>query len=245
MKALDSTEHQETITKRIQGKKSLCALYVEYYQKFVDCQSKAPVEGINLEIGSGAGFLKDILPDVVTTDLLPYHSVDVVLDAKTLPFRDRTIKSVFMLNTFHHISNAERLFHELSRCMVPGGRILIIDQYLGWLSTAIFKYLHHEPLDSKSKDWGFKSTGPLSGANGALCWIIFLRDRKRFLHHFPGFHIIRCTPHTPFRYWLTGGLKRWNLFPAFMFSNISAVESIFARRFPGLCSFVDVELVRQ
>jgi ubiquinone/menaquinone biosynthesis C-methylase UbiE len=60
--------------------------------------------------------------------------VDVVLDARRFPFRDGSIKAVFMLNTMHHIPDVELFFYELERCLVPGGRVFIIDQYSSWFS---------------------------------------------------------------------------------------------------------------
>ena len=47
-------------------------------------------------------------------------------------------------------------------------------------SRWIYGRFHHEPFDPQRADWEFPLSGPLSGANGALPWIIFQRDREQF-----------------------------------------------------------------
>ncbi len=67
----------------------------------------------------------------------------------------------------------------------------------------ILRYAHHEPSDPGAREWRFKTTGPLSGANGALTWIVFRRDRERFERQFPELGLERYEPHTPLRYRLS------------------------------------------
>jgi hypothetical protein len=77
--------------------------------------------------------------------------------------------------------------------------------------SALLRLLHHEPFAPNAKDWKFASTGLLSGANGAQAGIVSQRDRRRFESDFPKLKLIRYQPHTPFRYWMSGGLKSWTL----------------------------------
>lgn len=245
MKELDNCDQGENIRARIQSKESLARLYNEFYYRYAHCIKKCPADGIVLEIGSGAGLLKNIVPNVVTTDILSYKTVDMVMDASRLPFSDNSIKSIFILNTLHHISNSKSFFHETVRCLKPGGRILIIDKYHGWFSNLIYKYFHHEPFDPKATNWGFESSGPLSGANGALCWMIFYRDRHLFKKYFPSLEIVKLSPNTPLRYWLSGGLKSWTLLPGSLFQMSTRLDNWLSQNIPSLCSVVDVELVKQ
>ena len=88
MKDLDCSNREDDISVCIQRKSSLYKLYLEYYLRYLDCQSKCPKDGISLEIGSGAGFLKKVAKDVVTTDVLSYEKVDMVMHATAMPFKD-------------------------------------------------------------------------------------------------------------------------------------------------------------
>ena len=244
MNALDDVEREDDLRRLITGKPALKMLYRKLYQSYSACIERCPRSGQIVEIGSGASFAKQIMPEMVATDILPYRSVDVVVDAMEMPFKDRSLRAIFMLNTLHHIPDAKRFFSEARRCLRPNGRILIIDQYLGWLSYWIYKYAHHEPFNVKAAEWNFKSTGPLSGANGALCWIIFFRDREKFKQLFPELYIERIKPHTPLCYWLAGGLKPWSLLPPNFFRLASRLDDAIAKFMPPLSSFMDVELVR-
>lgn len=242
---LDSTEREEYLCNIIFQKKSLRKLYEEFYLLYSECINRCPETGIDLEIGSGAGFIQHIIPNVVTSDVLSYKSVSTVIDAMQMPFTQDSLRSVFMLNTLHHIPDVRLFFNELDRCLIPGGRLFIIDQFSGPVSDIIYKYLHHEEYCKKAKEWQFASTGPLSGSNGALCWIIFYRDLELFLNMYPQLRVTKIIPHTPLRYWLSGGLKKWSLMPSFLFGFWTKVDHLLAKILPPLCSFVSIEIEKK
>ncbi len=118
MNELDDCDRAKDIRARIQSKDALVRLYSEFYSRYADCLIRCPRDGVSLEIGSGAGFLKDVVPNVVTTDILSYKTVDMVMDASEMPFDDNSIKSIFMLNTLHHISNSKAFFYEISSIII-------------------------------------------------------------------------------------------------------------------------------
>lgn len=147
-----------------------------------------------------------------------------------------------MFDVFHHIPDVELFLKEAVRCLKPGGRILIVDGYLGWISRPIFKWIHHEPYSPETKDWKFESQGPLSDANTALAWVVFERDRSRFERLFPQFKIASTTPHSPLRYWIAGGLKRWSLTPSASFGLMTRLDQLLVKITPQFVSFVDIEI---
>jgi SAM-dependent methyltransferase len=242
---LEERESLERATRRIRDKPALRAFYADAYAKFADCVARCPARGDVLELGSGGGFLRDTMPDVITSDVLPYPDVEHVVDGTRMQFADASLRAILLLNVFHHIPDAAAFLREASRCLVPGGRIFMVDQYPGWLSTPIFRHAHHEGFAPEAPDWAFPSTGPLSGANGALAWIVFERDRDRFAREFPTLERVTFAPHTPLGYWLSGGLKWWSLVPGFAIGAAGRVDRALAKLSPRLCSFVDIELVRR
>ncbi|MBK7669245.1 MAG: hypothetical protein IPJ32_19015 [Sphingobacteriaceae bacterium] len=88
----------------ILNKPFLKRLYQDWYDVFIK-ESRAVGKGIYLEIGSGGGFLKDVFPEVVTSDILDLPVVDKVFSAEELPYKENELGSVMMLNVFHHILN--------------------------------------------------------------------------------------------------------------------------------------------
>ncbi len=233
------------LKKIIEKKPALYYIYTQYYQFFKDILAKCPSQGLALEIGSGAGFVKKIIPEMITSDYLTYEGIDKTIDATQLPYEKNTLKFIGMINVLHHIAQAEKFFEEAQRVLVPGGKIAIIDQHHGWLSRWILKYAHHEPYFPQAKNWAFETTGPVSGANGALAWIIFQRDRKQFETQFPNLKIIAYAPHSPLQYWLSGGLKPWGLLPKWAFGFIKMMDNLLICLSKQFGSFVNIEIVKK
>jgi len=241
---LDDPARIDQLRRRIQGKAALRLWYRECYEKYAACVRRCPSEGLILEIGSGAGFVKELLPDAITSDVLAYPGVDRVIDATRLPFADGALRAILMLNVFHHIADAGAFLAEVERCLVVGGRLFLVDQHVGWISGPLLAHGHHEPFDAETPDWRFESHGPLASANGALAWIVFHRDRALLERLHPRLRLERYSPHTPLRYFLSGGLKPWSLLPGFAIPLATAVDAALTRLSPQFGSFVDIELVR-
>lgn len=245
MDPLDEPGRVHEIRLTLGRKPALRAFYRDVYGRFAACLARCPDHGLVVELGSGAGFVRETLPGTLRTDVIPYDGLDLATDATRLPFRDGAVRLICMMNVFHHIPDPAAFLSEAERCLMPGGRVFIVDQHVGPISRPLLRYLHHEPFDPAAPEWDFVSTGPLSGANGALAWIVFRRDRDRFAHRFPGLELERYAPHSPFRYWLAGGLKRWSLLPGWALRPATALDRGLVRLWPALGSFVDVELVRR
>ncbi len=223
-------------------KASLRMFYEEIYAKYAESLGRGERMGAALELGSGMGFVKDVIPGMLTTDVLHYPGLDGVMDATRLPFPDESIGLICMLDVFHHIPDVGAFLAEAERCLHPGGRILIVDQHPGWISRPILEYVHREPFHPGAREWAFESSGPLSGANGALAWIVFRRDLHLFKSRFPRLRLRSYRPHSPLRYWLSGGLKRWSLLPGWAFVLASKVDQLLVGISPEFGSFVDIEI---
>lgn len=243
--ALDDPRRGSELRARIRSKPALSAWYGEAYRRYAECLARTPGGGIALELGSGAGFAKEQIPELLTSDVLPYERVDQILEATAMPFRAASLRFIGMLNVFHHIPDPAAFLEEAQRCLMPGGRMLIVDQHRGLISAPILTYAHHEPFRPDAEAWQFDSRGPLSGANGALTWIVFKRDVARFRRDFPDLELVRYRTHSPLRYWLAGGLKPWSLIGRRTFPLASAVDAALSTLAPALGSFVDVEIRRR
>jgi SAM-dependent methyltransferase len=232
------------IRAKILGKPSLKFLYLEIYKKFYLISKFNKCGGAIVELGSGAGFIQEFFPDVLTSDIICYSGVDLVCDAQKMPFKSNSLCCLLLNNVLHHIPDTKSFLHEAARCLKIGGKILVSDQFPGWLAKPIYKYIHHEPYDEVRKEWEFPSNGPLSSANGALPWIIFFRDRYIFEKEFKNLDITLIQYHTPTRYWLSGGLKKWNLMPGWLFPLITLLDVFLVRIHPKLGSFFLVEITK-
>jgi hypothetical protein len=72
---------------------------------------------------------------------------------------------------------------------------------------------------------GTSEGGLLSSANGAISWIIFIRDREVFDRECPRLDVVRLDCHTPLRYILSGGVSMKQLLPSFTYGAVRFVEN--------------------
>ena len=244
MSGLDDPGRGGELSRLLRDKKALRNFYCQVYSYFASSLESCPRGGTVLELGSGSGFLRDFIPEVVTSDVLAYSGIDRVVDATAMPFPENSLRAVFMLNVFHHIPDVAAFLREAGRCLVPGGRVVMVDEYPGWISTPVFRYVHHEPFDPDAREWSFGSSGPVSGANGALAWIVFERDREKLAGLVPDLRLDRYRPFAPLSYWLAGGLKRWTLLPGKTHRIAGWLDEILLRISPRFGSFLQVELVK-
>ena len=145
----------------------------------MEIKKRIPTGFIPHEIGSGAGFFQEIVPNLITSELFPVPGIDRVSDAKNLPFNDDELDCIVMTDVLHHIPDVCKFFQEATRCVKPGGCIVMIEPWNTPWAQWFFQNLHSEPFDPDA-GWTFPSSGPLSDANGTLPWILFERDRKKF-----------------------------------------------------------------
>lgn len=239
---LDDPGRLPEIKKTIDSKIPLKAFYCKVYKEYQECLARIKNPKVCVELGSGASFAKEFVGGLLYTDVIAYAGIDLVVDATNMPFQDESVDFICMLNTLHHIPNAEKFFREASRVLALGGRIFIADQHLGWISSFVLKYLHKEGFNPDAKTWAFPSKGPLSSANGALSWIIFKRDLSLFQHLFPQFNLVRYQTHTPLMYWLSGGLKKWTLIPKGLIVLFEKLDKFLLKISPEFGSFNFIEL---
>ena len=199
-------------------------------------------DGAVLEIGSGPGFLKDYIPNLICSEVFTCSNVHIALDARRLPFRQASLKSIVMIDVMHHIPDSRAFLSEADRCLRPGGSIIMIEPWVSRWSKLIYRHLHHEPFDPRSEEWTFPEAGPLSGANGALPWIVFERDRGRFESEFRDLTVKEVSRFMPFRYLVSGGVSMRQLMPGFMFRPVRAAEALFDGR--AWAMFALVQLTR-
>ena len=133
-----------------------------------------------------------------------------------------------MVDVLHHIPDSRTFLREAERCLQPGGNLIMIEPWVSSWSRQIYTRLHHEPFDPEAADWSFPTAGPLSGANGALPWIIFQRDRSVFETEYPGLRLQAIRPLMPFRYLVSGGVSMRQLMPEATFDLWRKLESPFA-----------------
>jgi SAM-dependent methyltransferase len=227
----------------IQEKPLLKNIYEEWYRTI--CSHLPFIEGPVLEIGSGAGFLKTFIPDLITSDIMPVAGNDIVCDAQHLPFKDKCLRAIVLINVLHHISDPLQFLKNSERCVKKGGKVIMVEPWVSSWSRTIYDKLHNEPFDPTSPSFTLPPSGPLSGGNNALPWIIFQRERKQFNRQ-TNWHINLIKLIMPFRYLLSGGVSMRNLLPAWTIRPLTFMEkSMSPRMMKKTAMFAFVVLCRE
>jgi SAM-dependent methyltransferase len=241
---LDSPETTLQRLQIIRGKPFLRRIYDEWYRAIA--RSIPSGEKPALELGSGAGFMSEYVENLITSDILELPHVDRVIDACAgLPFEAASLRGIAMVNTLHHLPDVTAFLDEAVRCLEPGARISMIEPWNTTWSRFVYSHLHHEPFDVNAASWSFASDGPLSDANGALPWILLVRDREQFQRRFPALEIGSIRPIMPIRYLLSGGVSMRPLVPSWSFDALRALEAACRGMMGSLAMFAHLDIARR
>jgi SAM-dependent methyltransferase len=227
----------------IQEKGFLRRIYQEWYREIV--AALPPGQGAVLELGAGGGFMSDFIPDLITSELFYCPNIRAVLDGLRLPFVAKSLRGIVMTNVLHHLPQPGLFFAEATRCVRPGGVVTMIEPWVTPWSRFVYSRLHHEPFEPETPLWELPASGPFSGANDALPWIIFARDRTKFEREFPEWRIETIKPIMPFRYLVSGGVSLRSLTPSWSFELWRHMENVLGCWSNQLAMFAYVVLRRR
>ena len=224
----------------IRQKPFLRKLYIDFYRQFEKAMPDTK-NRVLVELGSGGGFIKEIIGNVITSDILELPNVDKLFSATEMPFEKASVDAFFMIDVLHHITDSRAFFREALRCLKAFGKIVMIEPANTLWARFIYRNFHHELFDTQAK-WELENIGPLSQGNGAIPWIIFSRDREIFESEFPSLGIVAMHNHTPLRYLVSGGFTLRQPVPSFAYPIVKAIEYALSPVNDWLGMFQTIEL---
>lgn len=226
----------------IRCKPFLQKVYVDFYRRLKYHLPMDDRKAVIVELGSGAGFIKELLPGTITSDVQTLPNIDLCFSALGMPFEEASVDAFVMLNVFHHIPDSRKFLLELSRALRADGKIVMIEPANTLFSRLIYQNFHHESFEPEG-GWGFEGQGPLADANGAIPWIVLSRDRERFEREFPDLLISHMENHSPFRYLVSGGVSMRQLVPSWTHPLFCGFEWLLSplHRFLGMFQTIKIE----
>lgn len=208
-----------------QTKPAIRAIYSDYFQ----CIKSSLVEGPTLEIGCGSGNFKEYYQDAISMDIAHIPWLDIVADGQCLPFRENSFSNIVMIDLIHHIEYPKKMFHEVSRILKKGGRIIAIEPAITPGSWIFLKLFHPEPINLNADpliDGVANSKRDPFDANQAIPTLLFENYRERFEYEMPELRIIRISKMSFFAYPLSGGFRPWCLIPIRFINPLLSLERI-------------------
>ena len=188
--------------------------------------------GTSIEVGGGPGFFKQILRDVISTDIIWCPWLDAVADAQSLPFKTSSIRNIFGLDMLHHLAAPMDFLHEAERILSVGGRLILVEPWITPFSYFIYRHFHQEDCDLSATPFAPNGANKARQkkafeGNQAVPYLLFGPDgRERTLAALPSLRAVVLEPFCVFAYLLSFGFKPMNLLPEAFYPAVSKFERV-------------------
>jgi SAM-dependent methyltransferase len=217
-------------------KPALRRIYRGFYEEIAAALPKG-VPGLAVELGSGMGNIKEVLPECVTTDLFPNPWLDRVENAYALSFAPQAVASLILFDVWHHLEYPAAALREFRRVLAPGGAVVIFDPAMGWLGRFVYGLFQHEPLGLHQPiTWeippDFDPTKQVYYAAQGNAWRLVRDIARRPAAQQPpalaGWEITRVSYYPALAYLMSGGFRGPQLFPDAALPALLALEKLLA-----------------
>jgi len=218
-------------------KPGLRAVYGRFYRE-IAARIRRDGGGSIVELGSGLGNIKSVLPDCIATDIFPNPWIERVEDAYQLSFESGSVSNLILFDVWHHLQFPGSALKEFRRVLAPSGRVIIFDPAMGLIGRFVLGCFHHEPLGlnqpitweapsgSSSKDFRYFA------AQGNASRIF---TKPEFKTRLADWRIAELTYFSGLSYVATGGFRGPNLVPGVVLEWLASVDSVLSR-FPWIAS---------
>jgi SAM-dependent methyltransferase len=192
-----------------QRKARLRAVYRGFHELIASRVDRG-VEGLIVELGSGMGSIKEVIPDCVTTDLFANPWLDRQENAYRLSFADASVSNLILFDVWHHLRYPGSALAEFRRVLAPGGRVIVFDPAISLSGRVIYGLFHHEPVAMRLPiTWdapaGFSpADADYFAAQGAATRIFWRREAPGRLS---AWDLVEAAPLPSFEYFATGGFS--------------------------------------
>jgi SAM-dependent methyltransferase len=180
-----------------------------------------------VEIGSGIGNIRDVIPGAVRTDLFANPWIDRVENAYRLSFTDGELSHVIMFDVFHHLRHPRTALRECRRVLQPRGRLIVFDPYVSLAGRIVYGPLHHEPIAfdeaivPDAPPSFSPEADPYYAAQGNATRVFWRGDHPEILD---GWDLVARERIGAWPYALTGGYSKPQLYPGFLYGALSQID---------------------
>ena len=211
-----------------QRKPVLQLAYRDFHRRIAEHVDPS-VPGKIVELGSGIGNIRDVIPNCVRTDLFANPWIDQVENAYGLTFKDGEVSHLILFDVFHHLEHPRTALRECRRVLAPRGRVIIFDPYVSLTGRIVYGPLHHEPIGD---DRRIAADSPSSfdprqhsyyAAQGNATRVFWKRDTPEVLD---GWEVVARERIGAWAYALTGGYSKPQLYPTALYPVMRGLDKV-------------------
>lgn len=225
------TQHNDEIQENLrhwENKPVLQKIYSDFHHCIANNLAQLK-DAETIELGSGIGNIKEVIPNCIKTDLFPNPWLDRIENAFAMTCADESVSDLILFDVFHHLRYPGTALQEFQRVLKPGGRVHIFDPCIGLLGRLVFGLFHHEPIAMKDpitwlapNQWA-PSNVDYYAAQGNATRVFFSNENIADLSEWRLHHKQRLSA---ISYVASGGYSKPQLYPNFAHRLMIGIDSI-------------------
>ncbi|MDE6451709.1 MAG: class I SAM-dependent methyltransferase [Odoribacter sp.] len=223
----DFNRHNQEIHQNLQywqRKKILREIYSGFYREILKQVDKS-LPGKIVEIGSGIGNLKMVLPECICTDVFANSWIDQVENAYRLSFADRSVSHLILFDVWHHLQYPRQVMEEFKRVLVPGGRVIIFEPCIGLMGAAVYGWFHKEPVAWFDRiERGYREDIENFGYYAAQGNATRIFGSSEYKDIYAGFSMMYKRKYSALAYVLSGGYSGRQFYPDCFYKGLKGME---------------------
>lgn len=158
---------------------TLRAYYHSIYRFIASC---VEFSGSALELGSGIGKIKDVMPNVTTSDIQQTRFVDRVVSAYDIEATAQKWDTIILTDVLHHLRYPFDFLKSASASLTEQGKIIICDPAATYWGRFMYGLFHHEPITLNHVQPPFRFDADAASelfANGAMAYGMFCKHQEK------------------------------------------------------------------
>ena len=214
--------------RKIYKNKDLIKIIYNNYYKIIKKNIYVSNKKKILELGSGGGNIKKVIPECITSDQFKNENIDRIENIYKINFKKNSISNIILIDVFHHLQFPSLALKEIHRVLIKNCRIIMMEPAMGLIPRIIYKIFHYEPNGFNLKiNWNnMLKKIPHSNqyfAAQSLPWrAFFLKE----LNLKSKYQVKLIKPFSDFTFLLSGGYSYKGFYPKFLYPCIKLIDKI-------------------
>ena len=199
------------------------------FHDLIAAQALPASRGLTVELGSGIGNIKEVIPHCIRTDLFPNPWIDQTENAYKLSFKNESVATIILFDVFHHLRYPGTALREFARVLVPGGRVIVFDPCMSLLGLGVYGLGHHEPIAVRDAiTWHAPAAWRVEddsyyAAQGNAFRVFFSNPSAYQLENM---RVLSRKRFSAISYVASGGYGKAQLYPSSLYPLVKAVEPL-------------------